>query len=109
MVRGLQNKCGERLNMDRPFKLLLVFLISSLIFLGFGIYIYYGLDSAIDYNILHEQIMTNQTFVDEMTCDKIILTRDILPFTTSPTQQDEIEQLKIDFERLYQQKGCADK
>ena len=54
-----------------------------------GIWIYYNVDSAIDYNILHNAIMTNQTYVDELTCDKIQESRQILPLVTSPTQQNE--------------------
>jgi hypothetical protein len=50
--------------------------------------------------------MTNQTFVDSMNCETIIITKNALDVTLSPTQQDEVNQLKIDFKRLYEEKEC---
>ena len=76
-------------------------------FLSFIVYNYYTLDSAIDYSILHNKIMTNQTFVDEMTCAKVITTKNTLILLRSLSQQNEVEQLKIDFDRLYKEKGCT--
>lgn len=74
--------------------------------LAFGLYLNDRIDSAIDYDILHQQIMTNQTFVDEMDCDKVILTHDILDQVNSPNQQDEVIQLRADFDQLIIDKKC---
>lgn len=74
--------------------------------LGFGIFLWYAIDTSTDLSILHNQIMNNQTFVDEMPCKKITLTQETLRLMISPTQQDMVEQLKIDFDKLYENKKC---
>ena len=80
--------------------------IFALAMLGFGIYIWYGVDSAIDYDILNEQFRTNQTFVDTLECDKIELAIATLPQVMSPTQQDEVEELLGHFKDVYIEKNC---
>lgn len=73
----------------------------------FGTWLWFQIDGAVDYNIIHVQIMTNQTYVDEMPCEKITTTRKLLSQLYSPTQQDEVEQLKIDFKELDELKHCS--
>lgn len=92
--------------MDSFSKQLTILCIVTATILGVGIYIWFGLDSSMDFNILHNQIMTNQTFVDSLDCEKIIIIKNSLDLALSPTQQDEINQLKIDFKRLAEEKEC---
>lgn len=96
----------EHPNETPSIKPMILMFIIILGFMGFGIYIWWSLDDAIDPNILHNQIMTNQTYVDNLSCDKISLTKNTLSMTWSLRQQNEIEQLKVDFDRLYKEKNC---
>ena len=73
----------------------------------YGIYSWYELDSAIDFDILNNQFATNQTFIDSLDCEKIILSINTLNMFISPTQQDEVKQLQKNFEDVKVQKGCA--
>jgi len=73
----------------------------------YGIYSWYELDSAIDFDILNNQFATNQTFIDSLDCEKIILSINTLNMLISPTQQDEVKQLQKNFEDVKVQKGCA--
>lgn len=90
----------------KDLKLVACFCVITAFLFGLGFLLYYSLDDALDFNILHNQIINNQTFVDEMPCSKIIQTRNTLPYIHSPKQQEVVEQLKIDFDRLYEEKGC---
>ena len=78
----------------------------SIGFLGFGIFLWFSIDSAIDYDILNNQIKTNQTFVDTLDCEKIQLGINHLNFVLSPTQQDEVNELKENFKKLSREKRC---
>lgn len=92
--------------MNPDYKMPIIGFISMAGVLGLGIFLWYTIDTSTDLSILHNQIMNNQTFVDEMPCKKIILTQKTLQLMISPTQQDMVEQLKIDFDKLYEEKGC---
>jgi len=72
----------------------------------YGINLWFQIDDSIDFNILHEQIMTNQTFVDEMSCEKIILSSSVLNQLNSPRQQDVVIELRADFDQLIIDKKC---
>ena len=83
-------------------------LVSMVGILLFGINIWFQIDESIDFGILHQQIMTNQTFVDEMDCEKVILTRNVLERINSPTQQNEVIILRVHFDQLIIDKKCLD-
>jgi hypothetical protein len=68
--------------------------------LAIGFHLWYTIDDNLDYEFLHDQIMTNQTFVDNMGCRKIILTDNALHRIISPEKQDQVDILKADFEKL---------
>lgn len=76
------------------------------VFVIYGTVTWFQLDDSIDYSILHNLIMTNQTFVDEMDCKKVLLTLGAVKNIISPTQQNEVNQLVIDFENLKVEKNC---
>ena len=92
--------------MDKSLLIIFVTIMIVAGLLGYLGYTFYALDDAIDYNILHEQIMMNQTFVDSLDCEEIIPTMKALKMIISPNQQDEVEQLKEDFKRLSEEKRC---
>lgn len=99
---------SERSNSNRSSYLIPVIAIVAMIGITFyGINLWYQIDDSIDFSILHEQIMTNQTFVDEMSCEKVILSSSVLNQLNSPRQQDVVIQLRADFDKLIIDKKCG--
>jgi len=99
---------SERSNSNRSLYLLPVLALVAMVGIAlYGINLWYQIDDSIDFSILHEQIMTNQTFVDQMDCNKVILTHNVLDSIRSPTQQDEVIQLRADFDQLIIDKNCG--
>ena len=78
----------------------------AIIMIIFGVYLLYAVDSVIDYDILNEQFATNQTFVDSLDCEKIILSINALEPLFSPMQQDEVKQLLQNFRQVKLEKEC---
>lgn len=74
-----------------------------------GVYLFYATDSTIDYSIVTNLIRTNATYVEEIDCEKIDLTINLLQITVSPTQQDEVKELLIEMENLHELKRCGKK
>ena len=91
---------------NRVYILPVIALLGMFGILLFGINLWYQIDESIDFSILHKQIMTNQTFVDEMDCNKVILTRNVLNQVNSPTQQDEVIILRVHFDQIAIDKKC---
>ena len=92
--------------MNKEYVMPIIGLCVVSIFAIYGTITLFQLDNSIDFSILHNQIMTNQTFVDEMDCKKVLLSLDAVKNIISPTQQNEVNQLVIDFENLKQEKNC---
>ena len=92
--------------MNKDYVMPIIGLCIVSIFAIYGTITLFQLNSSVDFSILHNQIMTNQTFVDEMDCKNVLLSLGAVKNIISPTQQDEVNQLIIDFENLKQEKNC---
>lgn len=85
---------------------LLIMYCITIGFLIFGIYLWYQIDSSIDYDILNNQFETNQTYVDSLDCNDIKLGINTLSRIWSPTQQDEVKELENNFRSISKERGC---
>ena len=78
----------------------------GLAILAGGLYIWFELDSQVDISFIHDQIISNQTFVDSLDCEKITITLNALDQMISPTQQADIVIVQEDFMKLKLEKNC---
>lgn len=70
--------------------------------LGIGLFLNFELRSLVDFDIITDQLRTNQTFVEEQTCENILLTIKIAEQVWPDKPVEMIEE----FQKLYVEKRC---
>jgi len=105
-VIGGDLKMSERPDRRRWLALPILAIGLALTMLVIGTTLNERIDESIDYSILHEQIISNQTFVDLMTCDDVKFQKALVEQINSPNQQDEVLQLRSDYKKLLSDKRC---
>jgi hypothetical protein len=74
--------------------------------IGYGVL--WSVESTIDYENLHNEIVTNSTFVDTLDCSTIKRDLRALELTPSIMKHDQVAQLTQDFEQIAKEKNCND-
>jgi hypothetical protein len=82
----------------------IILIIAGFFMFGFGLVILDNINDSLDLNIIIQQIKTNQTYVDNLNCIKILQMSNLLesPLNTMDHSDELIYELQI----IYDEKHC---
>jgi len=91
--------------MKMMYHVLIIFIATFFMF-AIGLVIIDNIESTLDLEIIINELQTNQTYVDNLTCDKIMQMINLLdsPFTSI----DHADELVVELEIVQGQKHCED-